>query len=242
MKRKKDTYTAFIKKDNKNNIISNNNNLPENDSENERDGILKKIRNTLVIPNRNVERIIDEDLYYYNDRININHNNQTKKHIDFIIGRGREDTTGFLNLPINRKLLDRNIIYIDSNCETADIKKYIEDVDFSLFNITKDIDKNEEISIRFIFDWSTFYCSALRNLPLIAKKLNRRFKVLVPLYTDENDIPYDIKNTLNDSIFTISLVNGKYPLFDWNNNINDNNKVYDYINKDKYIMIYVYDD
>lgn len=163
---------------------------------------------------------------------------KTIAHIDFIVGRGRNKPDGHINFPLNMVFKNRNVVYIDPDETTgSDIRQCIQDVDFSQFNISKNDDTNEKIQIRFLFDWSSFYCSAMVHLPDIAKKLKRRFKVLVPLNNDETHVPSEVKQYLHDSIFTLATVDGQYPLFDWNNNTDN----FNLINKKRYMMIYVYD-
>lgn len=162
------------------------------------------------------------------------------EHCDFIVGRGKKQPIGYMNYPLNPIFYTRNIIYIDPNTETgADINQYLNDVDFSIFNICKEQDPNEHIQIRIIFDWSSFYCGALQNLVHTMIKIGRRCQILVPLNKDENIVPRDVYNTLNNKLFTVATVEGKYILFDWSK---DNlYKMSNYINNERYIKIDVFD-
>ena len=161
-------------------------------------------------------------------------------HFDFVIGRGKVYPIGYMNIPLNPRLYNRNLIYIDPNLEMdADIKQRLHEIDFSIFGICKDQDITESIDIRFIFDWSSFYCGALHSLTNVIMGIGRKCQILVPLSKNENTIPSDIKSELSSDIFTISLVEGFYPLFDKTNNIK---LLEDYINSSRYIKIYAYYD
>lgn len=159
-------------------------------------------------------------------------NNECKKskilsdHHIFIVGRGRKQIKGYLNLP-QSDLIPDECIYVDPNAEVEpDIRQKIEDIDFNF---------DDKKSITIIFDFSTFYCTAMRNVPTIAYKMKgRSFNILVPLSKDEKDIPSDLKFALKAKIFDINLVEGQYPLFDFSKRF-----VKDFINDTHYIMIKV---
>ncbi len=166
------------------------------------------------------------------------------EHYDFIIGRGQDEPNEYLNFPLNPMFHNRNIIYIDPNpVMNADIKQPLQDVDFSYFGICKYQDRKENINVRFIFDWSSFYCGALQCLTDIVLKIGRRCQILVPLNKEELYIPKDIINTLNNKIFTLSTTEGKYILFDWTqeHKLPINKKMSTYINCERYINIHAFD-
>lgn len=172
------------------------------------------------------------------------------EHYDFIIGRGRNEPTNYMNLPINPMFLSRNVVFIDCNPDThADIQQRIEDVDFSYFGICKDQDPLELISVNIIFDWSSFYCGAMQNLTRIITNIGRRCRIFIPLDRPNNTIPKDIMQVLNNDVFTITLTDGIYPLFDWTKE-GDNclginlltgkqKNISELVNPDKYILICV---
>lgn len=135
---------------------------------------------------------------------------------DFIVGRGRNVPKNYMNFPLNPRLQSRNLIYIDPNpVMDSDIKLMLHEVDFSYFGICKDQDPDEDIMVRFFFDWSSFYCGAMQNLTNTVLRIGRRCQIFVPLNKDENQIPADVKRELCSDIFTLNLVGGKYPMFDW---------------------------
>ena len=160
-------------------------------------------------------------------------------HIDFIIGRGRAYPFKNLNIPLNKSFETRNVVYIDCLKENEpDIESLIEEVDFSIYLSTDDI------KIRLIFDWSSFYCSAMDNLPKIAQSINVPFETLVPLTSEEDKIPYEVTKFFDkhNDIFTYQLIDGQYPLFDWNKKIENifyiNKQISSYVNPNKYFKIY----
>ena len=71
--------------------------------------------------------------------------------------------------------------------------------------------------------------------------IGRKCQILVPLSKNENTFPTDIIKELNKNIFKLSLVEGSYPLFDWNHTslTKENNE---FINPNRYINIYAYYD
>lgn len=152
---------------------------------------------------------------------------KTKNHIDFIVGRGRHLPVGCLNIPLNKSFNTRNIVYIDQDpFMCADIRLPLHEVDFESFGICNNMnnlndvkDNDSEMSlidVRIIFDWSSFYCGALKHMHTVVKKIGCNFQILVPMYPNENTIPKDIFRELADSRkYDIKIVNGEYPLFDW---------------------------
>lgn len=160
------------------------------------------------------------------------------KQIDFIVGRGKIYLPGCLNIPLNPKFNERKFITIDPTVDMeADEMKLIQDVDFNVFGITKHHDPDEIIEVKIFFDWSSFYCGAMQELTNIIQRIGRKCKIYVPLSKDENVIPDDIKRNLSSDIFTLNLVEGQYPLFDWNNFAGLN----EYVNPTRYIRIDAYD-
>ena len=140
-------------------------------------------------------------------------------HYDFIVGRGKNAPNHYMNFPLNPKLQKRNLIYIDPNpIMDADIRQMLDEVDFRSFGICKDQDPKEEINIRFFFDWSSFYCGAIQSLTKVILGIGRKCQIFVPLSKDEQTIPSDVKFKLSSNIFTLALVEGRYPMFDWNEN------------------------
>jgi hypothetical protein len=161
-----------------------------------------------------------------------------RKHIDFIIGRGRIDPKSYMNFPLNPRIKKRNIIYIDPNdMVDAHIKKYLHEVDFSKFGIHKNQDPLQVIDVRFIFDWSSFYCGGLQFLPEVMGRIDRKCHILVPLNIDEESMPSEIKRCLFGYTYTLTIAEGKYPLFDWSNK---EFHLSQYMNPNRYILIHVY--
>jgi hypothetical protein len=162
-----------------------------------------------------------------------------KQHCYFVIGRGRNEPKGYMNFPLNPQLIDRNITYIDPNSDMdADIKMLLDDVDFTKYGIDKHNDPDELIDIKFIFDWSSFYCGALSCLPKVIKNLGRKCSIYVPLSKDEHLVTDECKRILKEPIFTLLTAEGSYPLFDWT--IDKTFNMSKYINKDRYILIQTY--
>lgn len=163
-------------------------------------------------------------------------------HFDFIIGRGKILPKGNMNLPMNPIFAKRNIIYIDSNPNVeADIRKPLHLIDFSSFGITKQQDPNEHISVKFYFDWSSFYCGALQNLTDTIMALGRQCQILVPLDAYSDSLPDIIKPYLESSIFTLTIVEGQFPLFDWSAHESQNiSTICSLLNSQKYICIYAF--
>lgn len=152
----------------------------------------------------------------------------------FIVGRGRDDPEGNLNLTLNQNVANR-AMYIDYDDELdPDIVGYVENVRFADFV--------EERVIDIFFDWSAFYCSALPNIDRIAQNVSGHdTNINVPLYTDERSLPGDINRHLDEANKKLGgqgekivamVVYSKYPLFDWNDK-----KVPKYVNSRYYVRI-----
>lgn len=163
---------------------------------------------------------------------------ENNEHIIFIVGRGRTDVDGNMNFPENKGICEtKHVVYVDqSHASHPDINARIQDVNFNTFGITRKYDPNKEINVIFLFDWSTIYCNALPCFPAIGKKLGRKFFIFVPLDKNDDDIPSEYFRELNDA-FQISIINGKYPLFDWSKTNSCQREIRDFINPDKYILI-----
>lgn len=151
----------------------------------------------------------------------------------FIVGRGRDDPEGNLNLALNQNVANR-AMYIDYDDKLdPDIVGYVENVRFADFV--------EEQVIDIFFDWSAFYCSALPNIDRIAQNvLGHDANINVPLYTDERSLPGDITRYLDEANKKLGqgekivamVVYSKYPLFDWSDE-----EVPKYINSRCYVRI-----
>lgn len=173
--------------------------------------------NTTFITNRSLCHVDQSQLDHPNQRYQSVAFNSMAPHYDFIIGRGKNAPRSYMNFPLNPKLRKRNLIYIDPNPSMdSDIKQMLHDVDFSFFGICKEQDPMEEINVRFFFDWSTFYCTAVQSLTNVILGIGRKCQIFVPLNNDEKTIPSDVKRELCSDIFTLTIVEGTYPLFDWN--------------------------
>lgn len=200
-----------------------------------------------------------DDQYQISDKLvsrrfktdSLNFTDMEEEHYDFIVGRGRTDLEGYMNIPINPVFSSRNVVFIDANPKmNADIKQFIETIDFSWFGICKDQDPEERIIVNIIFDWSSFYCGAMQNLTNIVTNIGRRCRIFIPLDSNNNDVPSDIMRELKNSIFTITVENGHYPLFDWTkegnvclgiNPMSGRPKIIrELVNPDKYILIYAF--
>jgi len=177
-----------------------------------------------------LETAIKNSLYIPNDFVN-------RKHIDFVIGRGRNEPKGYMNFPINPKILSRNIVYVDPNKDMeSDEKKELHCVDFRKYKICRDQDPSELTDVRFIFDWACFYCSALPHLFDTIINIGRRCQIIVPLTNDENIIPNEIKSVLWSKIFTLAIAEGNYPLFNWS----VHSELKNHVNQNRYILIHCY--
>jgi hypothetical protein len=158
-------------------------------------------------------------------------------HIDFIVGRGRQEYKGGLNLPIHPSFKLRNCVYIDSwDVVKPDICADFTHVDFTMFGICRQHDPHNRIKIRIIFDWSTFFCGCIQGLFTQCRQIGRACDILVPLLSSEHNIPSDIKQTLWQPVFKLELVQGKYPLFDWTSS-DPNKKIGKYVNSKLYLKI-----
>ena len=167
-----------------------------------------------------------------NEKTNIVNKNNLD-HIDFIVGRGHIYPSGCMNIPMNPIFNERNVIFVDSNPTMgADIVDLLENVNFDDYGITS----RSLINLRFIFDWSTFYCSAIYSMKRIAHRLKHRMEIYVPLESDEQMIPSEILSVMDDPIFTITIQDGFYPLFDPRIK-----ETYSIFNIEKYIKIQVND-
>ena len=156
-------------------------------------------------------------------------------HIDFIVGRGRREFKGALNLPLHTSFNSRNCIYIDSwDVVEPDICADFNMVDFTTFGICRREDPHNNIKIRIIFDWSTFFCGCIQGLFIACTQIGRPCEMLVPLLPSERNIPSDIKQILWQPIFKIELVKGKYPLFDWHSSTKP---IHTYVNQNVYLKI-----
>ena len=142
---------------------------------------------------------------------------RARQHIDFVVGRGHAYPRGYLNIPLNPLMATRCVVYIDPNPDMrADVRQYLQDVDFAEYMITPLDDPDGLVEVRFIFDWSSFYCGAMQLLDSIVKRLGRRCQILVPLCDDEPAIPPDVHRGLGkNKLFSLTTVEGMYPLFDW---------------------------
>lgn len=174
---------------------------------------------------------------------------EPQPHIDFVVGRGRVYPNGYMNIPLNPSLQSRNVIFIDpSDAVHADVKQYVQEVDYSQFGITSQQDRNHDIRVRFIFDWSSFYCGAMQGMEDVARQLGRPFEILVPLSHDEPDVPPDVKRVFNNRIYIPTAEIGEYPLFDWTAGANGefvssvlgDRSIASFINPTRYIRIFVY--
>jgi hypothetical protein len=162
-------------------------------------------------------------------------------HIDLIVGRGRVSLNGpgHMNIPLNPMFRTgvRNHLLIDSDPWTqADIRDLLENIDFD--QILMEQGPGLKI-IKFIFDWSTFYCSAIYSMVKIAHKLKYDFEILVPLDPGEQRIPCEITDVMNDPIFVTTVQHGFYPLFDPDPLNKNSDQTKSAINTEKYIMISV---
>lgn len=147
------------------------------------------------------------------------------KHNIIVVGRGRKDIRGGLNISINKTFNQDDIIYIDQDqLSEADIRLPLKDVDFTKIPLSSsDLD--------IYFDWSSFYCDAMYCLKDKLVSISKITHVYIPLEYHENKIPSEITYEFKSNDFRIDLVDGEYPLFDWDKDVSK------YINPDKYIRI-----
>lgn len=156
-----------------------------------------------------------------------------QKHIDFVVGRGRVKYTGGLNLSMSPAFQTRNVVYIDQDSDTRpDITEKFEQLDLTNFGITNNDDPEHDIHIRFIFDWSSFYCGAFLGIHHISTHLRRPYSILVPLHAHENHMPPEIQRVLWQKHYTKNIISGNYPLFDWSTR-----NVSNFVNPDVYVEI-----
>lgn len=165
--------------------------------------------------------------------------NNIGKHIIFVVGRGHSYVTGGFNIPENPTLKNFNVVYVDANPNTKpDIAGHIQNLNFDAL-----CPNDSNIKKFFLFDWSTFYCNALDSLKKIAKRFDMDFDVYVPLGSNENTIPSEVEWLLSDYIFNVTIEFGKYPLFNWDKNMDKLNNGRDYtadiINENAYMVIEV---
>lgn len=157
-------------------------------------------------------------------------------HIDFIVGRGKNYPSECMNIPMNPLLNARNIILIDSNpMMGADIIDLLGNIDFTNFGISSQQDPQNLINLRFIFDWSTFYCSAIDSMVKITKHLKHKMEILVPMESTDQWIPSEILEVMDDPMYRITVEDGYYPLFD--PEVKDSDQLKRIINTEKYIRI-----
>jgi len=188
--------------------------------------------------NNSITRSLEKKTETLQNKFMIINRINRRPHCDFIIGRGKNNKHGNLNLQLNKNFNQRNIIYIDPDVSVcADVQQLIEDIDFSQFGISLEFDPKEEINIRFIFDWSCFYCTAIDHMMDIIHGLNRRCEIFIPLYLNESIIPTIIRTKFNHPFIRIGLIEGQYPLFDWED---DAVNITKHINPSKYILISAY--
>ena len=233
-----------------NNIDDNNNNNNTNDIDNYLQNMIDKlsINETKIINSRKRDRDGD-DMYDYKENIkktntyNENNNttkNETKKHINFIVGRGRDELKGGLNIPLSPIFTNGNNVFIDALTEVKpDIAIPLSEVDFTKFGITKDQDPENKIDVRIYFDWSSAYCGGLHSIHKIAQQLKRPFEIYVTLSNTENKIPSDVKNILWYRCYDFILEDGYYPLFDWTVPVlkSSGKPISDYVNPNHYLKI-----
>ena len=164
--------------------------------------------------------------------------------LTLIVGRGRLDVQGNLNLPLNGGIArDSYILFVDStDVSDPDIQSNIEELDFTTLGISSEI-----TSIKLYFDWSSFYCTAMQNIVAMMNKISRTMRravtICAPLYPGDKTIPDDVKRNilespLNDGDIKLMLVYDAYPLFDWeieNEKIRENFRAN--VNPDSYLMI-----
>jgi hypothetical protein len=157
-------------------------------------------------------------------------------HIDFIVGRGRLEYKGALNLPIHKSFKVRNCVFIDAwSTVEPDVCIDFSNIDFTTFGICRHQDPYNQIKIRIIFDWSTFFCGCIQSLFTQCTRIGRSCEILVPLLPSEHSVPSDIKRTLWQPVFKLELIDGKYPLFDWVHCVQK--QISNYVNPNVYLKI-----
>jgi len=181
---------------------------------------------------------------------NTNTNTNTNR-LNIVVGRGRVDPKGYRNLPLNISktrpdALDPDyVMYVDPDQRVdADLQTTIEDVDFVSLDLADRL-----TDIRIYFDWSSFYCTAMHSimdvLRVLSRVLGRSAKVYVPLYPDDKGVPADVARILADKAvklkmpdMSISIVQGAYPLFDWQNSQRSQDLL-NSVNRNIYLLISV---
>ena len=193
-----------------------------------------RMNDSMMYDNRMNDNVMNDSEMDNNEimqDLTLNKGYDKKTQLDFIIGRGRNLPKGFMNIPMNVEFEKRNVIFIDPDPRmNADIKQWLRDVDFRYYGIFKDQDPDSLINLRFIFDWSSFYCGAIDEMINVISKIDHQCEILVPLDNDEHTVPDIIKQSFNGSNFNIMIIHGYYPLFDPRINL----KI---INPFKYIVI-----
>lgn len=171
--------------------------------------------------------------------------------LNIVVGRGRVDPRGYRNLPLNigkiiPDALDPDyVMYVDPDPRVdADLQTTIEDVDFVALDLADRL-----TDIRIYFDWSTFYCTAMHRitdvLHTLSRVLGRSVKVYAPLYPDDKGVPADVARILADKAvklkmpdMSIRIVQGAYPLFDWQNEERSQDLL-NSVNRNIYLLISV---
>lgn len=164
-----------------------------------------------------------------------------KYHIDFIVGRGRKTHSGELNIPLNPLFLTRNTVYIDADKSLQpDIGQELYKINFEVFGITREQDPDNAISVRVLFDYSSFYCGAIQSIHTISTQLKRPYKVYVPLPPNEHKVPTDMTGILWHKCYKFELACGKYPLFDWSaeNIASSNRPISEFVNAREFVVIH----
>jgi hypothetical protein len=161
--------------------------------------------------------------------------------VNIIVGRGRKEVEGNMNLPLNPIFDFSYVMYVDeSPFSDPDVQMKIEDIDFSQFGFGDNV-----TDIRIYFDWSSFYCTAMHNIAQLITRfkyeVGKSVKVYVPLYVEDKSLPGDVKrcvidSPLYDANVRLSMVYGKYPLFNWMDQ-NRNDKLKEAVNEEMYILI-----
>lgn len=115
--------------------------------------------------------------------------------VNIVVGRGRTDVIGCKNFPIDTKIFDHSVIYIDASNESVpDIVSRLEDFDFRNLKLA---DVTNEVCI--YFDWSTFYCTILPEINKILLRLynlGKKVKIYIPLYPEDTVVPGDVARHL----------------------------------------------
>ena len=221
------------------------NNYIKNDCNKMEDNFIQSIVSTVDSENKynciensdNKKSFDDADNVAHVLRLSTRNSSLYRESRIFVVGRGRKELYGYMNIPMNPDIIKRGVIFIDNNEESApDICKYLHDVDLDAYGMLSR--QTNDIDFIIMFDWSSFYCNALEMLQHQMLNLSRRCTIIVPLAPDENIMPNEIKNKLTSKIFTLSITEGQYPMFDWSpQNIE---KIKSIVNHNRYIEIRVY--